>query len=240
MGNTHPSHPSSPNSRNTEPIDSFTSIPSERRPSQASIQADQHYSSTPSSSSFQNSLSILSQKPLPQGWEARTDNYGRTYFLDHNHRRTTFVDPRVPPCWEMQLDTHGRPYFIDHTNKVTTWQDPRLLSGWEIQLDSNGRPYYIDHTSKRTTYTDPRLLLESQSLPPGWEVRMDPQGKLVYIDHASKVTTYERPKPKEEHKQSTELDQQIKDSVPVSPEYSDAEKKRTCTYFVNRNSKIRR
>jgi len=137
-------------------------------------------------------------QPLPNGWEVRTDKYGRPYFLDHVHRRTTFIDPRVPSGWEMQLDAHGRPYFIDHINKKTTWQDPRLLPGWEIQLDSMGRPYYIDHINKRTTYNDPKLLIESQSLPPGWDVRIDPLGKPVYINHASNITTYDKPKPNTE------------------------------------------
>ncbi|GAA6023843.1 hypothetical protein JCM8202_003652 [Rhodotorula sphaerocarpa] len=32
--------------------------------------------------------------PLPSGWEARTTPTGRTYFIDHNERRTTWHDPR--------------------------------------------------------------------------------------------------------------------------------------------------
>jgi len=126
----------------------------------------------------------------------RTDKYGRPYFLDHAHKRTTFVDPRVPSGWEMQLDQQGRPYFIDHTSKKTTWQDPRLLPGWEIQLDPQGRPYYIDHINKKTTYTNPNG--QDPNLPPlpnGWEMRYDSSGQPVYIDNLSypKRTTYVRP-----------------------------------------------
>ncbi|CEQ39884.1 SPOSA6832_01456, partial [Sporobolomyces salmonicolor] len=32
--------------------------------------------------------------PLPQGWEARSAPNGRTYFVDHRARKTTWVDPR--------------------------------------------------------------------------------------------------------------------------------------------------
>ncbi|GAA6013097.1 hypothetical protein JCM11491_005181 [Sporobolomyces phaffii] len=34
--------------------------------------------------------------PLPEGWEARTAPNGRTYFVDHGTRKTTWSDPRKP------------------------------------------------------------------------------------------------------------------------------------------------
>ncbi|GAA5875464.1 hypothetical protein JCM1840_005978 [Sporobolomyces johnsonii] len=34
--------------------------------------------------------------PLPEGWEARLAPNGRTYFVDHRARKTTWVDPRKP------------------------------------------------------------------------------------------------------------------------------------------------
>jgi len=220
MGST-PSHNNSPRDDSSFP-GNFSSTQSDLSAPPTLPTTLQTPPSNLNSVSTQGSMSSYANKPLPQGWEVRTDKYGRPYFLDHNHRRTTFVDPRVPLGWEMQLDVHGRPYFIDHINKKTSWQDPRLLPGWEIQLDTGGRPYYIDHINKRTTYSDPRLLIEAESLPPGWEVKMDPQGKLVYIDHASKITTYEKPKPKptNEDKQNGES----KGESANSPEYSDEQK----------------
>jgi len=152
-----------------------------------------NFTVTPQVNPVEQVTSPLAQQPLPPGWEVRTDRYGRPYFLDHVHKRTTFVDPRVPSGWEMQLDGHGRPYFIDHISKRTTWQDPRLLPGWEVQLDSSGRPYYIDHINKRTTYNEPRTLMDTQPLPQGWEMKIDHQGKPVYIDRVTKRTTYDRP-----------------------------------------------
>ncbi|KAL3269677.1 hypothetical protein HHI36_008737 [Cryptolaemus montrouzieri] len=32
---------------------------------------------------------------LPSGWEARKDMYGRTYFINHNNKTTTWYDPRL-------------------------------------------------------------------------------------------------------------------------------------------------
>jgi len=183
---------------------------------------------TPQTNSSVNQVNPLPviQQPLPQGWEMRTDKYGRAYYLNHILRRTTFVDPRVPVGWEMQLDQQGRPYFIDHVNKATTWQDPRLLPGWEMQVDSQGRPYFIDHVNKRTTYADPRTISEAPILPPGWEMRFDPAGKPVYIDHSShpKRTTYERPQLQDEKAKEAEspVYEKSKESEEEPPSHNDA------------------
>ena len=33
--------------------------------------------------------------PLPPNWEMRKDEKGRTYFVDHVHKLTTWADPRM-------------------------------------------------------------------------------------------------------------------------------------------------
>ncbi|XP_073797445.1 E3 ubiquitin-protein ligase HECW1 isoform X2 [Danio rerio] len=33
---------------------------------------------------------------LPRGWEIKTDPQGKSFFVDHNSRATTFMDPRIP------------------------------------------------------------------------------------------------------------------------------------------------
>ncbi|XP_016296099.1 E3 ubiquitin-protein ligase HECW1-like [Sinocyclocheilus anshuiensis] len=37
-----------------------------------------------------------SQLELPRGWEIKTDPQGKSFFVDHNSRVTTFIDPRIP------------------------------------------------------------------------------------------------------------------------------------------------
>jgi protein KIBRA len=32
--------------------------------------------------------------PLPEGWEMGRDYDGKPYFIDHNTRKTTWLDPR--------------------------------------------------------------------------------------------------------------------------------------------------
>lgn len=68
---------------------------------------------------------------LPAGWEARFDQYGRRYYVDHNTRSTYWEKPTpLPPGWEMRRDNRGRVYYVDHNTRTTTWQRPnseRLL-----------------------------------------------------------------------------------------------------------------
>ncbi|PWN26791.1 HECT-domain-containing protein [Jaminaea rosea] len=109
--------------------------------------------------------------PLPAGWEQRNTPEGRPYFVDHNTRTTTWVDPRrqqilrimgpnsnnvtvqpqsvsqlgpLPSGWEMRLTSTARVYFVDHNTKTTTWDDPRLPSS----LDQNVPQYKRDFRRK--------------------------------------------------------------------------------------------
>lgn len=105
---------------------------------------------------------------LPSGWEQRFTSEGRPYFVDHNTRTTTWVDPRrqqyirtfgpnttiqqqpvsqlgpLPLGWEMRLTNTARVYFVDHNTKTTTWDDPRLPSS----LDQNVPQYKRDFRRK--------------------------------------------------------------------------------------------
>ncbi|ODV94148.1 hypothetical protein PACTADRAFT_86369 [Pachysolen tannophilus NRRL Y-2460] len=105
---------------------------------------------------------------LPSGWEQRLTPEGRPYFVDHNTRTTTWVDPRrqqyirtvgpnttiqqqpvsqlgpLPSGWEMRLTNTARVYFVDHNTKTTTWDDPRLPSS----LDQNVPQYKRDFRRK--------------------------------------------------------------------------------------------
>ncbi|CAO3680149.1 unnamed protein product [Rhizopus stolonifer] len=126
--------------------------------------------SNPSISVPNNNATTAGTGPLPPGWEMRTSAEGRPYFVDHNTRTTTWVDPRrqqyissigpgsnlqvqvqpvsqlgpLPSGWEMRLTSTGRVYFVDHNTKTTTWDDPRLPSS----LDQNVPQYKRDFRRK--------------------------------------------------------------------------------------------
>lgn len=134
---------------------------------------NQNIASTASAIQMMNSgATTAGLGELPPGWEQRYTPEGRAYYVDHNTRTTTWVDPRrqqyirtygpnaatqgkiqqqpvsqlgpLPSGWEMRLTNTARVYFVDHNTKTTTWDDPRLPSS----LDQNVPQYKRDFRRK--------------------------------------------------------------------------------------------
>ncbi|XP_067248337.1 membrane-associated guanylate kinase, WW and PDZ domain-containing protein 2a isoform X5 [Chanodichthys erythropterus] len=79
--------------------------------------------------------------PLPDNWEMAYTEKGEVYFIDHNTKTTSWLDPRLakkakPPeeCKENEL-----PY------------------GWEKIDDPIYGTYYVDHINRRTQFENPVL-----------------------------------------------------------------------------------
>lgn len=113
---------------------------------------------------------------LPSGWEQRHTPEGRPYFVDHNTRTTTWVDPR--------RQQYIRMYGGQATNGGTIQQQPvsqlgPLPSGWEMRLTNTARVYFVDHNTKTTTWDDPRLPSSlDQNVP---QYKRDFRRKLIYF-----------------------------------------------------------
>jgi E3 ubiquitin-protein ligase NEDD4 len=116
---------------------------------------------------------------LPAGWEQRHTPEGRAYFVDHNTRTTTWVDPRRQQYIRMygQNQQQGG-------NNTTIQQQPvsqlgPLPSGWEMRLTNTARVYFVDHNTKTTTWDDPRLPSSlDQGVP---QYKRDFRRKLIYF-----------------------------------------------------------
>ncbi|KAF7723562.1 E3 ubiquitin-protein ligase pub1 [Apophysomyces ossiformis] len=136
-------------------------------------------SNTASSSSsnilaVQNNMTTAGSGPLPPGWEMRTSAEGRPYFVDHNTRTTTWVDPRR----QQYISTIG-PGSNLHVQVQPVSQLGPLPSGWEMRLTSTGRVYFVDHNTKTTTWDDPRLPSSlDQNVP---QYKRDFRRKLIYF-----------------------------------------------------------
>ncbi|KIJ69476.1 hypothetical protein HYDPIDRAFT_179279 [Hydnomerulius pinastri MD-312] len=125
----------------------------------------------PAALAANNNATTAGTGSLPAGWEERYTPEGRPYYVDHNTRTTTWVDPRrqtiirvmgpngqnsalqpqaisqlgpLPSGWEMRLTSTARVYFVDHNTKTTTWDDPRMPS----TLDANVPQYKRDFRRK--------------------------------------------------------------------------------------------
>jgi E3 ubiquitin-protein ligase NEDD4 len=113
---------------------------------------------------------------LPPGWEQRWTPEGRPYFVDHNTRTTTWVDPRR----QQYIRMYGGP----NNGNGSIQQQPvsqlgPLPSGWEMRLTNTARVYFVDHNTKTTTWDDPRLPSSlDQNVP---QYKRDFRRKLIYF-----------------------------------------------------------
>ncbi|NWX99431.1 WWC2 protein, partial [Nothoprocta ornata] len=81
------------------------------------------------------------QLPLPAGWEEARDYDGKVFYIDHNTKQTSWIDPR---------DRLTKPLsFADCVGDELPW-------GWEAAYDPQIGVYYIDHINQTTQIEDPR------------------------------------------------------------------------------------
>uniref|UniRef100_A0A4W3IUP0 Membrane associated guanylate kinase, WW and PDZ domain containing 3 n=1 Tax=Callorhinchus milii TaxID=7868 RepID=A0A4W3IUP0_CALMI len=130
-------------------------------------------SSHPDGSSDFQYLDTLTREealePLPRNWEmAYTDN-GMVYFIDHNTKTTTWLDPRLakkakPPeeCsegelpygWEKIIDPIYGTYFVDHVHQKTQFENPVIEAkrkkrlGQQHEGQDNERPMFTRDPSQ--------------------------------------------------------------------------------------------
>ncbi|XP_009468441.1 PREDICTED: E3 ubiquitin-protein ligase NEDD4 isoform X2 [Nipponia nippon] len=157
---------------------------------------------------------------LPPGWEERQDEKGRSYYIDHNSRTTTWIKPVVQIAVETGQLSAAQSTSIGRqpqaTSSDSSQQSPQqqpemeqgfLPKGWEVRHAPNGRPFFIDHNTKTTTWEDPRLKISAHPrrktsldpvdlgpLPPGWEERTHTDGRIFFINHNTKRTQWEDPR----------------------------------------------
>ncbi|TST22532.1 Membrane-associated guanylate kinase, WW and PDZ domain-containing protein 2 [Bagarius yarrelli] len=88
---------------------------------------------------------------LPDNWEMAYTEKGEVYFIDHNTKTTSWLDPRLakrakPPeeCngdelpygWEKIDDPVYGSYFVDHINRRTQFENPVLEAKRRLQMQS--------------------------------------------------------------------------------------------------------
>ncbi|KAM9268467.1 membrane-associated guanylate kinase, WW and PDZ domain-containing protein 3 isoform 1-T1 [Morus bassanus] len=108
------------------------------------------YNQTSSSMDFRNYLSRDENlEPLPKNWEMAYTDTGMIYFIDHNTKTTTWLDPRLckkakapedcedgelPYGWEKIEDPQYGTYYVDHINQKTQFENPVLEAKRKKQL----------------------------------------------------------------------------------------------------------
>ncbi|XP_060930147.1 membrane-associated guanylate kinase, WW and PDZ domain-containing protein 3a [Limanda limanda] len=92
-----------------------------------------------------------SQEPLPKNMEMAYTETGMVYFIDHNSKTTTWLDPRLakrakPPekCeegelpygWEKIEDPQYGTYYVDHINQKTQFENPVMEAKMKLSVDT--------------------------------------------------------------------------------------------------------
>ena len=145
-------------------------------PSQMEAQA-QNTSNANAVSMMATGATTAGTGELPAGWEQRSTPEGRSYFVDHNTRTTTWVDPRRQQYIRMYGQNANGNNSTIQTQPVS--QLGALPSGWEMRLTNTARVYFVDHNTKTTTWDDPRLPSSlDQNVP---QYKRDFRRKLIYF-----------------------------------------------------------
>ncbi|XP_015239225.1 PREDICTED: membrane-associated guanylate kinase, WW and PDZ domain-containing protein 1-like isoform X11 [Cyprinodon variegatus] len=117
--------------------------------------------------------------PLPENWEMAYTENGELYFIDHNTKTTSWLDPRcrdkVPRPLEECDDDEGI-----HAEDLKS--DLELPPGWERIDDPVYGVYYVDHINRKTQYENPVLEARHQKI---LEQQQPPQPPEEWIEEHS-------------------------------------------------------
>nr|XP_021324700.1 E3 ubiquitin-protein ligase NEDD4-like isoform X14 [Danio rerio] len=165
----------------------------------------------------------LTTPGLPPGWEERKDPKGRTYYVNHNNRSTTWTRPILQQHTEDGASTSvaavgGATAATPPASTPSTSSGhlsepqvrrPRSLSSPTVTLSSplegaNNVPirravkdtFSNPQSPQPSPYSSPKTQHKANQsfLPPGWEMRIAPNGRPFFIDHNSRTTTWEDPR----------------------------------------------
>ncbi|KAM9320742.1 protein WWC3 [Gastrophryne carolinensis] len=128
-----------------------------RRRQQQSQQQQQHQQQTCPPQCPLPGMRESSELPLPAGWEEARDYDGRVFYIDHNTRKTSWIDPRdritkpltfadcvgneLPLGWEVVYDPQIGVYYMDHINQITQIEDPR--EQWRREQERMLKEYLV-------------------------------------------------------------------------------------------------
>nr|XP_020660541.1 E3 ubiquitin-protein ligase NEDD4-like isoform X1 [Pogona vitticeps] len=188
---------------------------------------------------------------LPSGWEERKDAKGRTYYVNHNNRTTTWTRPI------MQLAEDGATGSTSNSNNHLAEPQirrPRSLSSPTVTLSAPLEALVKDSPVRRAVkdtlsnpqspqpspYNSPKPQhkLTQSFLPPGWEMRIAPNGRPFFIDHNTKTTTWEDPRLKFPVHLRSKGALNPNDLGPLPPGWEERIHVDGRTFYIDHNNKI--
>ncbi|XP_078065622.1 membrane-associated guanylate kinase, WW and PDZ domain-containing protein 1b isoform X5 [Mustelus asterias] len=118
-----------------------THIPKEVAPQYNNLNSSNiHCTELPQPPVQNSNLTTDNLGPLPDNLEMAFTENGEVYFIDHNTKTTSWLDPRC-------LSKQPKP--------LEECEDDELPSGWEKIDDPVYGVYYVDHINRKTQYENP-------------------------------------------------------------------------------------
>ncbi|ODQ65142.1 HECT-domain-containing protein [Nadsonia fulvescens var. elongata DSM 6958] len=149
---------------------------------------------------------------LPEGWEVRTDTQGRTYYVDHNSRVTTWTRPSATNAaggssqhntdLERQRhqsrtlpgDNSGTAVNSTGTNASAMGSGARAPPARNGSATSVSSPGAVGANLAVTPASGAGASPALNELPAGWEQRYTPEGRPYFVDHSTRTTTWVDPR----------------------------------------------
>ncbi|XP_072272636.1 E3 ubiquitin-protein ligase NEDD4-like isoform X11 [Pyxicephalus adspersus] len=187
---------------------------------------------------------------LPSGWEERKDAKGRTYYVNHNNRTTTWTRPIMQHAEDGAVGSNSS--SSNHLSEPQI-RRPRSLSSPTVTLSAplEGAKDFPVRRAVKDTLSNPQSPQPSpynspkpqhkgaQSfLPPGWEMRIAPNGRPFFIDHNTKTTTWEDPRLKFPVHMRTKASLNPNDLGPLPPGWEERIHIDGRTFYIDHNNKI--
>uniref|UniRef100_A0A8C1RMV0 E3 ubiquitin-protein ligase n=1 Tax=Cyprinus carpio TaxID=7962 RepID=A0A8C1RMV0_CYPCA len=207
----------------------------------------------------------LTTPGLPPGWEERRDPKGRTYYVNHNNRSTTWTRPILQHTEDgastsavaaggatAAATTASTPSSSSGHLSEPQVRRPRSLSSPTVTLSSSlegANNAQIRRAVKDTVsnpqspqpspYSSPKSQHKANQsfLPPGWEMRIAPNGRPFFIDHNSRTTTWEDPRLKYPVHLRTKASLDPGDLGPLPPGWEERVHADGRTFYIDHNTK---
>ena len=142
-------------------------------------------------------------RALPPGWERRIDPLGRTYYVDHNTRTTTWNRPspnQTVNHTNQDSDTNTAENQHDDTSTGATSSTFGNSATAAQSATTNFQSTVVatilrvmGHNGQDAAL-QPHTISQLGPLPSGWEIRLTSTARVYFVDHNTKSTTWDDPR----------------------------------------------
>lgn len=177
---------------------------------------------------------------LPEGWEERCDGNGRTFYVNHETRRTQWEHP------QMTMAVGGASEEVRQTRQhisVENDENENVAASTDAVVDELANANQNERRGSKSS-SKPSLKMGKDKLPDGWAQKVAPNGRVFFINHKEKTTTWvdprtdkETPVPTGARGKSGQRNLTNDGLGPLPPGWEERRHKDGRTFFIDHNNK---